>query len=456
MPFPIFRFASKISKYFHSSCSIKLVIIITLIAPISIRCQEQTKFEIPLKKEIGYAVFDPSLSGVSYYNNDSENTNKSTQLKLNGVPTNWTNLKLGEIETNFYQKKYQQYHQGLISEDDFDAAIESWNWNPDSNIYTKQTIKTGVGFAIGSDSSGTVQLVIDANNNLDLTDDVVFTPIYLVRGNNINWDTVKNDSYINIHVERWENNQIRKVEVPLFVAYVSKFGILFKHFKEYSTCEFEGEKIAVNSSGFSNLSYEEPQLLILNDSMDADFELSKDQIIHKNEYFKIKEAYYALKGANPNTNTLIIEKETRPIDEIHSTQIGFKPYPFNGPDITSENSINLDSLKGKYVLLDFWGTWCYPCIKEIPNLKEVYDSTDRDLFEIVGIICESEPEDIQSTIQKHQISWPQIVSTDSNQIRELYNINSYPTTLLIDPNGKIIAKNLRGEKLIETVNNLIR
>ena len=103
------------------------------------------------------------------------------------------------------------------------------------------------------------------------------------------------------------------------------------------------------------------------------------------------------------------------------------------------------------MFLDFWATWCGPCLQEMPNLKELYKKTDRDKFEIVGIVGDSSNDQIKKIIEKDSIIWPQVLTTDSNKIKEDYGIQGYPTTILIDPEGIVIAKSLRGKELVEKI-----
>lgn len=119
----------------------------------------------------------------------------------------------------------------------------------------------------------------------------------------------------------------------------------------------------------------------------------------------------------------------------------------------SNNDFDLFSLRGKYVLLDFWGTWCTPCLKEIPNLKEAYKKFKGSNFEMVSIAIDKDAQSVKAYIGKNRMSWIHLFQALSDTSKEapgqVFKVKRFPTTILIDPNGKIIAKDLRGEELIK-------
>jgi peroxiredoxin len=128
---------------------------------------------------------------------------------------------------------------------------------------------------------------------------------------------------------------------------------------------------------------------------------------------------------------------------------------FSGKEVIKEEPISLDQYKGKYLYLDFWGTWCQGCIDEIPNLKSTYAQIDTSKIEFLGIANDNE-EDLKAYIEENELNWKQLCTSESNRIDKLYNIQSYPTTFLIDPEGRIVASNLRGEDLLDTLNTYLK
>jgi thiol-disulfide isomerase/thioredoxin len=102
--------------------------------------------------------------------------------------------------------------------------------------------------------------------------------------------------------------------------------------------------------------------------------------------------------------------------------------------------------KGKYVLVDFWASWCGPCIAESPTIAEVYKKYAGDRFDVLGIAVWDEREATLKAIREHGLTWPQIL--DAQKIpTEVYGINGIPHIILFGPDGTILARNLRGDTL---------
>jgi thiol-disulfide isomerase/thioredoxin len=111
--------------------------------------------------------------------------------------------------------------------------------------------------------------------------------------------------------------------------------------------------------------------------------------------------------------------------------------------------IALSSLKGKIVLIDFWASWCGPCRKEMPTVVKAYKRFKGKGFEIYGVSLDLDKGRWIEAIAKDGITWPQVSDLKQwqSEVVKSYNIQSIPYTVLVDKEGKILAKNLRGEQL---------
>jgi len=113
-----------------------------------------------------------------------------------------------------------------------------------------------------------------------------------------------------------------------------------------------------------------------------------------------------------------------------------------------QKPFDLESLRGKAVLIEFWGTRCIPCLQDLPALKRIYE-TNRDRFEIVGICLTSEPARVENYLMEHSIVWPQLcddrtIGWECNQrLAERFGVLGVPASLLVDPNGVVVKMGVR-------------
>lgn len=128
--------------------------------------------------------------------------------------------------------------------------------------------------------------------------------------------------------------------------------------------------------------------------------------------------------------------------------IGTDALDFTQTDVEGKE-VSLSQFRGKYVLIDFWASWCKPCREENPNVVEAYKKFSPKNFTILGVSLDREKESWLNAIKKDGLVWTQVSDLQfwNNAAATLYRVQGIPQNFLIDPNGKIVGKNLRGADL---------
>jgi len=131
------------------------------------------------------------------------------------------------------------------------------------------------------------------------------------------------------------------------------------------------------------------------------------------------------------------------------------------PDVVAQDlagkTVRLGALQGKYVLVDFWATWCAPCIAELPRLQEAYRKYHAAGFEIIAVSLDETRSAVVDFVKVRKLPWPQVHNaTAGADLVEAFGVSSIPAAYLIDPEGKIIRLDLRGPALGTTLSRLIK
>ena len=183
--------------------------------------------------------------------------------------------------------------------------------------------------------------------------------------------------------------------------------------------------------------------------------LTQEALGNEMDAAKADPMFVLLSSALQNT-----EKGKRLKEQIEvgkRTMVGAKALDFKQPDVNG-NQIALLSFKGKYVLVDFWASWCGPCRAESPNLVKAYNAYKQKNFEIFGVSFDDNKAKWLKAIKDDKYTWPQVGTMQGweNPVAEEYGIIGIPFNVLLDPNGVIIARNLRGEALEKKLQEILK
>jgi peroxiredoxin len=120
--------------------------------------------------------------------------------------------------------------------------------------------------------------------------------------------------------------------------------------------------------------------------------------------------------------------------------------------------VSLADYRGKYVLLDFWASWCHPCRAENPTLRKAYEAYKNRNFEVLGISIDEGREKWLKAIADDQLPWTQVADLHGpqNEAAQRYNVQGIPQNFLLDPTGKIVAVNLHGDDLVAQLAQFIK
>ena len=405
----------------------------------------QTKeLHLTLTFHEGNGPFEYALPAMKW--NDTSSLFKKTYEQIKGIPSDITNVKKGIIYFDLGQYYFQNFMAGNISQEEFAKIKKNGSIKFNDNILVENTIKCFVMVIVAINKNNEKVCIIDANNNYDFSDDAVFIPL-----DDSIADEHLNNHLVKVECQRVLNGKVINDHVPvLFVKGESLFEFSIA---QYATATLKSErkdyKLAISPLYFVTRTWNQSQMVLLTDSLKIK-KASQNLITDNGGFISIGNNTYKFMGVDFSKNSLSLQKMGGNHNQ-YSSQVGYDAPLFKSENLLTGKAINLASYKGKYVLIDFWGTWCQPCRQQMPELVHINNLADSSKFVMISIASSDDIDNLKKVIKQENMIWPQI---HSDEITKLYNVGSFPTSLLIDRNGIVIAKDLSIKDLKKQLSKL--
>ncbi len=409
----------------------KLLIFTILVSAFTLQAQEET---VRVKTELksGRAGY-PGGWAFAFFKQLNPNSWETSTTRLIGIPEDWNEYYRKEVLFQRNQFVFQNYKQGNITDSTFTFLLEKRGIDTINNQYSADPIACFSTLIYRDKGNGKVEYMVDTDADGDFADEKKHEPLKGVVINRLE-SVIKKVPYM--QYELFVNNTTLRDSVPfmVFCNETEKHGkYLAYNFPVYAEGVFGGETFIVSASkvDFSRFTVSG----LNNETKTREEEKAKrgDRVNYFGDWYEID--YF-----DRASMELVLEKVDLARDSISPT-VGFYAPDFEFAVMDSGKEMKLIDFQGKYVILDFWGTWCRPCVGGIPDLVKLHEELKGEPFEIVSIAVKSKREAFDTLVEEHGMDWLHAWEANSSgEMVRLYNVNSFPTIVLIDPNGKIIYR----------------
>lgn len=378
-------------------------------------------------------------------------------------PPSWMNNgKVLHGLADTHQYLHQGLNKGFVDSATYNRVIG--DINPD--LLTDEWVRGIISIAVGNDESGKPILAIDSKGTGHFEDEA---PIYFesdeIHFEGTVFETMK--AVTPVSFEYFDGETKQTYEAQARIDYLVSEGLesiqLFFKKQPFGTWEVSGQTFEVALANYSfspPYHYTRGAALLIDLDGNGIFDIRPDGNEHYSvlEPFNIANQVWKITEIGLDGSYVTIQTTDEHVDPRLALRRGSEAPDFKALAV-DETEIRLSDFRGKFVLLNFWGSWCPPCIEAVPSLKQAYEIFLKDDFQILGIAHENLEESATSFIERHEISWPNVVKlmSDESEIIEAYRIQAYPSYYLLNREGEIVEYGLAlgPERLLETLSKYL-
>lgn len=293
---------------------------------------------------------------------------------------------------------------------------------------------------VGYDKADKI-IIIDSDNNYDLSNDFIFRfPLARKEDRQQQYCTLNYQSFdkgkiqwksSNIHIQAF-NPGIIKTIPERYDMWITPFGTVCKG---SFTIGDQTYNLALNNAPEH---FENMELLIKPNSLNLAENNPFSAFTAKMDTFQLAQKSYHIKSIAPGCESIVIE-ETAP-KKFKGIVPGAQMPDLKYPNLAEKN-LSISSYRGKFLLIDLWGSWCGPCIAQMPKLKALYEKYRSKNFAILGLAFETDKtlNNLKAKIAEQELPWDQVYSNEPLKVF-FSNYAIYPTYLLVAPDGTILAR----------------
>jgi thiol-disulfide isomerase/thioredoxin len=412
---------------------------------------QQSDIRIALKKMAGKGPGAPKVSPTNIYGPYSFNFDATRSFK--GIPANLTQTMIKELDLQPPQGMYELYKRLNGKMPPEMLVKELGRYHTDTLSLSRFPIKHTVHILSGIAANGKRVLITDTNNNLDFSDDkqLVYDTAAPGPGAKNTEDQVPGqevdyqfaykgkvyDRRINLQMSPWQtafSYSNAEEQRHYIVAFVNEFRA--------GTAKIGGKEFAITcvTAFHPPFCYDSVNTKIFisersHNASSAAYNLGDTILVQDNKY--------NIAAIDPMGRGIVFKYAGKG-KSITGSEPGQYAYPIACPAMDGQ-AFALNALRGRYVLLDFWGSWCNPCISAIPGLVNL-DQKYRDILSIVNIAYDEKKNlpALHKLIKENKMQWIHLFEDNKDKssasIVNRFKVEAFPTQILIDPEGKIILR----------------